>query len=244
MNVLEDTREDTAKVKHILLDANFHVHLISFDSNISKCFASFPSDSLRTTPVPSHQLEEPYLLFSYADNYLKAAQLNGSNEQTLFDSGALIDFDYRNRSVFIYASVDPQSMHPWSRILSADMTSYVAGRTLTGTRIIRYDQESVGGLAYDWINENLYWTDTELNQITVMNLKTNKRKVLIKTSIEGVRAIVVDPRDNQRWLYYIGKGLQIAKVGLDGSRHHIFLQPYQPSTQALTIGIEKQFTKN
>jgi len=53
------------------------------------------------------------------------------------------------------------------------------------------------GLAFDWIHENLYWTDTGKNCIEVMSIQNPAwRKELITENLDEPRAIVVDPRDN------------------------------------------------
>ena len=50
------------------------------------------------------------------------------------------------------------------------------------------------GLAVDWINDKLYWTDRLSKTIEVYDLHSGDRKVLIHTGEESLpRAIVVDP---------------------------------------------------
>ena len=55
------------------------------------------------------------------------------------------------------------------------------------------------GLAVDWIHQNLYWTDTGNNRIEVVSLKNPEwRRAVIKEDLDEPRAIVVDPRADQR----------------------------------------------
>ena len=50
------------------------------------------------------------------------------------------------------------------------------------------------GLAWDWINEKLYWTNPDNKTIEVYDPNTTYRKVLANTGPESSpRAIVVDP---------------------------------------------------
>lgn len=64
----------------------------------------------------------------------------------------------------------------------------------------------VEGLALDWINQNLYWTDSSLNTVAVVSVKTSPRwyRTLFKEDsttpavVSRPRAIVVDPRP-QYW---------------------------------------------
>ena len=52
---------------------------------------------------------------------------------------------------------------------------------------------STGDLAWDWINEKLYWTDSCYNRIEVYEPTTGYRKKLFETSLIDPFAIVVDP---------------------------------------------------
>ena len=54
------------------------------------------------------------------------------------------------------------------------------------------------GLAFDWIHKNLYWSDTGRNTIEVINVNSGHRSVVFNTNLDEPRALVLDPRDNQR----------------------------------------------
>ena len=50
------------------------------------------------------------------------------------------------------------------------------------------------GLAWDWVNEMLYWTDNCVDVLEVFDPATGDRKVLIRTgSSSAPRSIVLDP---------------------------------------------------
>ena len=50
------------------------------------------------------------------------------------------------------------------------------------------------GLAWDWVNEKLYWTDNCADDLEVFDPATGDRKVLINTgSNSAPRDIVLDP---------------------------------------------------
>ena len=52
------------------------------------------------------------------------------------------------------------------------------------------------GLAWDWVNRKLYWTDAVDKDIEVIDLVTTHRKLLVSTGNTTIpRAIVVDPRN-------------------------------------------------
>ena len=54
------------------------------------------------------------------------------------------------------------------------------------------------GLAFDWIHKNLYWTDTGHNLISVFSSINSHKRTLFNSDLDEPRAIVVDPRRNQR----------------------------------------------
>lgn len=49
------------------------------------------------------------------------------------------------------------------------------------------------GLAVDWVHDLLFWTDTGLDTISVLSLRTRHRRTLIKDDLDEPRAIAVDP---------------------------------------------------
>lgn len=52
------------------------------------------------------------------------------------------------------------------------------------------------GLAWDWVNQKLYWTDNCADDLEVFDPVTGNRKVLITTgSGSAPRSIVLDPRN-------------------------------------------------
>ena len=74
------------------------------------------------------------------------------------------------------------------------------------------------GISFDWINLNLYWTDAADNTVSLYSLEHKVRKTLFTTNLDEPRAIIVDPRDQHRFLYWTdwGNEPKIEKAGLDG----------------------------
>jgi len=59
---------------------------------------------------------------------------------------------------------------------------------------LEHNEYSTDGLAWDWVNQKMYWTDECNDQIEVYDPSTSTRKVLIETGTNSnPRAIVVDP---------------------------------------------------
>lgn len=53
---------------------------------------------------------------------------------------------------------------------------------------------STEGLAWDWVNEKLYWTDSCADDLEVFDPETGYRKILIRTgSGSDPRNIALDP---------------------------------------------------
>jgi low density lipoprotein receptor-related protein 5/6 len=49
------------------------------------------------------------------------------------------------------------------------------------------------GIAIDWVTKKIYWTDSNLKLIEVVNLDGTERSVLFWEDLDQPRAIVVDP---------------------------------------------------
>ena len=64
------------------------------------------------------------------------------------------------------------------------------------TLLVYFNASPADGLAWDWVNKKLYWTDADDNDIEVIDPVTNHRKLLISTgSTANPRAIVLDPQN-------------------------------------------------
>lgn len=57
------------------------------------------------------------------------------------------------------------------------------------------------GMAVDWIANNIYWVESSLDQIEVAKLDGSSRATLIAGNISNPRAIVLDPRVGQHFLF-------------------------------------------
>ena len=59
------------------------------------------------------------------------------------------------------------------------------------------DVEYSDGIAYDWINHRLYWTNAKTDVIEVVDRNGKNRRVIVNATVNGTveepRAIAVDP---------------------------------------------------
>ena len=51
----------------------------------------------------------------------------------------------------------------------------------------------LAGLAWDWVNQKLYWTDDSDDDIEVYDPSTRVRRVLLDANMNRPYSIVVDP---------------------------------------------------
>ncbi|KAG1699621.1 Very low-density lipoprotein receptor [Nymphon striatum] len=79
------------------------------------------------------------------------------------------------------------------------------------------------GVAFDWIYQHLYWTDTGKDTIEVASFDGTMRKVLFNGGFEEPRDIVVNPLDG--WLYWSdwGSRAKIERGGMDGSHRRVII---------------------
>lgn len=75
------------------------------------------------------------------------------------------------RSAFIHEASDPSQQVP----------------------LVEYSLQTPVGLAVDWLQHNLYWTDSGDKSISVASVDGTKRRVLISTDLSEPRAIALDP---------------------------------------------------
>ena len=62
---------------------------------------------------------------------------------------------------------------------------------------------STDGLAWDWVNQKLYWADQYYNRIEVLDLSTNSRKLLFATGVNSnPRNIIVIPAHGEDYIWY------------------------------------------
>ncbi|RXN37773.1 low-density lipo receptor-related 8-like protein [Labeo rohita] len=82
--------------------------------------------------------------------------------------------------------------------------------------LIDSDLHSPEGLALDWVQHNLYWSDSGDRTISVASADGSRRRVLISTDLSEPRAIAVDPE--RGFMYWSDWGIRarIEKAGMNG----------------------------
>ncbi|CEF65000.1 LDLR class B repeat and Epidermal growth factor-like domain and EGF-like calcium-binding domain and Low-density lipoprotein (LDL) receptor class A repeat and Six-bladed beta-propeller, TolB-like domain-containing protein [Strongyloides ratti] len=77
------------------------------------------------------------------------------------------------------------------------------------------------GLAIDWVHGLLFWTDSFRKQISVIDIKTRKSRVLFNTSLDEPRAIAVDPSVGLIFWTDWGKHAKIERSAMNGNYRQV-----------------------
>uniref|UniRef100_A0A8K9VAE0 Low density lipoprotein receptor-related protein 8, apolipoprotein e receptor n=1 Tax=Oncorhynchus mykiss TaxID=8022 RepID=A0A8K9VAE0_ONCMY len=96
------------------------------------------------------------------------------------------------------------------------------------------------GLAVDWVQNNIYWTDSGDKTISVATGDGKKRKVLIDTELSEPRAIAVDPR--QGFMYWSDWGTQakIEKAGMNGVDRQVLVSERIEWPNGITLDLSNR----
>lgn len=122
-----------------------------------------------------------------------------------------LDFDHRQRYVF-WTDVAQR------KIFSARPDGTEA-QVLISTGLTVPD-----GVAWDWVNYKLYWTDAEEKEIEVLDpvRAGSFRKVLIETGPTSIpRAIVLDPQTKIMYWTDWGTPAKIERASMDGTKRRV-----------------------
>ncbi|KAI1293709.1 Prolow-density lipoprotein receptor-related protein 1 [Halotydeus destructor] len=80
------------------------------------------------------------------------------------------------------------------------------------------------GLAVDWIGKNLYWVESNLDQIEVAKLNGSHRRTLIAGDMESPRAIALDPRYGLMfWTDWDSEAPRIESASMSGEERRIVM---------------------
>ncbi|XP_075055508.1 prolow-density lipoprotein receptor-related protein 1 [Mixophyes fleayi] len=97
-----------------------------------------------------------------------------------------LDF-HLNQSTLYWTDVVEDKIYRGKLSESGALTSFEV--------IIQYGLATPEGLAVDWIAGNIYWVESNLDQIEVAKLNGTMRTTLLAGDIEHPRAIALDPRN-------------------------------------------------
>jgi len=174
---------------------------------------------------------EPYLLFANRKELREISLFSGDYRAVVKStrSAIAVDFDYEANYVY------------WSDVArEAIMRARYNHSHPTGTEqseIVVDDLTTPDGIAVDWLHKLLYWTDTGRNTIEVVHLSSRHRSTLFNTDLDEPRAIMVDPRRNQGWIYWTdwGSNPKIERAGMDGAHRQVIVSSGLEWPNGMTI---------
>ncbi|KAI9558491.1 hypothetical protein GHT06_015278 [Daphnia sinensis] len=130
----------------------------------------------------------PYIIFSNRHE-LRGIDLHTHNVKALISSlknTIALDFYHSAEADVIF----------WTDVVDDKIyRGTLVGGSLTNIEVVvQTGLATAEGLAVDWIGENLYWVESNLDQIEVAKLNGSFRRTLIAGNMESPRAIALDPR--------------------------------------------------
>jgi len=135
-----------------------------------------------------------------------------------------LDFDYDEKRLF-YTQIRPDGSISWIDISKPENVHTVINKGINPE-----------GVAYDWTNKKIYWTDSANRSIYSMNMDGSQ--IVMITRVERPRAIVVDPC--RGFLYFtdwgrFGNSGKILKATMAGNNKEAVIDKdlTQPSGLAL-----------
>ncbi|XP_002138212.3 prolow-density lipoprotein receptor-related protein 1 isoform X1 [Drosophila pseudoobscura] len=170
--------------------------------------------------------DEPYVIFTNRQD-IKGINLKTMAVGTFYTSLRNIialDFLYSNESsVEVY----------WTDVIDDKIyRGELVGESLRSVEaVIHSGLSTTEGLAVDWVGKNLYWIDSNLDQIEVAKLNGSFRRTLIAGSMESPRAIALDPREGLLfWTDWDDNSPRIERASMAGEGRRIISTSWQLST--------------
>ena len=142
-----------------------------------------------------------------------------------------IDFDYADSKLLF------TQIRPWARI------AWMPSNNPTGDSITNIITKGINpeGIAYDWTQKKIYWTDSSNHSIYAMNLDGSDLVMIAR--VERPRAIVVDPCNGT--LFYtdwgkFGTSGKIIRTTMAGSLKKVIIDKNLAQPSGLALDYEDQ----
>lgn len=137
----------------------------------------------------SNNKDSPFVIFSTRQE-IRGVDLKTSavkNFYTSLRNTIALDYLYTNDSMMIF----------WTDVIDDKIyKGTLLGDSISHVEVVVHSGLSTAeGLAVDWIGLNLYWVDSNLDQIEVAKIRGQYRKTLVAGKMDSPRAIALDSRD-------------------------------------------------
>lgn len=169
--------------------------------------------------------DQPYAIFTNRQDIrgINLKTLEASSFYSSLRNIIALDFLYNNESsVEIY----------WTDVIDDKIyRGQLVGESLRDVEaVVHSGLSTTEGLAVDWIGRNLYWIDSNLDQIEVAKLNGSFRRTLIAGNMESPRAIALDPREGLLfWTDWDDNSPRIERCSMSGEGRRIISTSWQLS---------------
>uniref|UniRef100_A0A8C7ZGK0 LDL receptor related protein 8 n=1 Tax=Oryzias sinensis TaxID=183150 RepID=A0A8C7ZGK0_9TELE len=172
-----------------------------------ECYEGYEMDPV--TKTCKAEGKSPYLLFTNRHEIRRIDLVKRDYSQVVSAqrNAVALDLDVANNRVFwcdrfhrkIYSAFIHEANDPSQQVPLVDSSL-----------------QTPVGLALDWLQHNLYWTDSGDKSISVVSVDGTKRRVLINSDLSEPRAIAVDPHHGFMYWSDWGTRAKIEKAGMNG----------------------------
>uniref|UniRef100_G3TC14 Pro-epidermal growth factor n=1 Tax=Loxodonta africana TaxID=9785 RepID=G3TC14_LOXAF len=158
----------------------------------------------------------PFLIFSHGNSIFRIDPEGTNHKQLVADAGVsvFVDFHYSQERIY------------W-----VDLERQLLQRVfLNGTRQERVGniEKRVSGMAINWINEEIIWSNQQEGVITVTDMKGNNSRVLL-SSLNYPANVAVDPVE--RFVFWSSEvGSSLHRASLNGADAKILLETLEKIT--------------
>ncbi|KAI8503927.1 hypothetical protein Bbelb_179950 [Branchiostoma belcheri] len=122
-----------------------------------------------------------------------------------------LDFDIRRQQMF-WTDSGLQAIHKIDFLNEASVATILKGTS-----------SSVQGLAVDWLNQNLYYTDAFYNWIGLFNTNSSNHHVVVQTGLDRPQGIAVHPSRGQIFWSDRGREPKIESATLSGQNRTVLV---------------------
>uniref|UniRef100_A0A3P8VWJ3 LDL receptor related protein 8 n=1 Tax=Cynoglossus semilaevis TaxID=244447 RepID=A0A3P8VWJ3_CYNSE len=172
-----------------------------------ECYEGYEMDPV--TKTCKAEGKSPYLLFTNRHEIRRIDLVKREYSQVVSTqkNAVALDLDMANNRVFwcdrFYRKIYSAFIHD-----ASDPSQQVP--------LVDSSLQTPVGLALDWLQHNLYWTDSGDKSISVASVDGTKRRVLINTDLSEPRAIALDPHHGFMYWSDWGTRAKIEKAGMNG----------------------------
>ncbi|XP_033100199.1 sortilin-related receptor-like [Anneissia japonica] len=162
-----------------------------------------------------HTLEkQEFLLYAMRSSINRYIFSSGQDEVIIsnLQNAIAVDFDYDDNCVF------------WADI-ALDQIMKLCFDTGEKQVLVESNLDTVEGLAYDWIGENLYFMDSGTKAVEVCRKDGSFRRVLF-TNTDQPRGIVLDPNRGVMYWTDWGQAPKILMGDMDGKNQIVIVSTY------------------